>query len=139
MELSIDTFSARDDGSVIISLDISVTPLAEPFMQAYGNVMEAEIAEVVSYDGLSELYDRGTLKLSGENSDSVICINIQPDTIIQDTDGKRLDFTELKEGQSIRVVALPGISHHDTQIDADSNTISEGEEHSWLCYEITIL
>lgn len=137
--LSIDTFSARDEGSVIISLDIGVTPLAEPFMQAYGNVMEAEIAEVVSYDGLSELYDRGTLKLSGENSDSMIYINIQPDTIIQDADGKRLDFTELKEGQSIRAVTHPRASYSDPQTEAGGNTISEGEEHFWLCYEIIIL
>lgn len=133
--LSIDTYSARDDDSVIISLDIGVTPLAEPFMQVYGNVIEAEITKVVSYE--SELYNRGSLTVSSESSNHVI--SVQPETIIQDADGKQLDFTELREGQSIRAVALPGISHRDTQIDANGNTISEGESHFWLCYEITIL
>ena len=138
VELSIGkAYSSGDDDSIIINLSINVTQNAEPFIKAYGNVMEAQIIEIFSYGTEAEMSNRGSLRVSSENS--IYVINIQQDTIIQDINGKQLDFTELKEGQSIWAVTHPRVLQGDSPIDTEGNITSEGEDIFWLCYEITVL
>ena len=138
VELSIGkAYSSGDDDSIIINLSINVTQNAEPFIKAYGNVMEAQIIEIFSYGTEAEMSNRGSLRVSSENS--IYVINIQQDTIIQDINGKQLDFTELKEGQSIWAVTHPRVLQGDYAIDTEGNITSEGEDIFWLCYEITVL
>lgn len=122
--LTIDkAYSASADHSMLISLDTSVTMSAKPF-QVYGDVMEAEIIEVVPYSAIEGLPNIGCLRVSTENGISVI--DIQQDTTIQDIDGNQLDFADLEAGQSIRTVTHPRVIHR------------EEEDTYWLCYEIIV-
>ncbi len=65
---------------------------------------------------------------------------LQKDTAIFDKNGKKLDFLDLKKGQSIKATTRSEVLYDNPQIDV-SGSVVDGDTSNiyWRCYDVTIL